>query len=170
MNFYLLNVCLCIQKRTLNVIMRTFMILLCTTAFGIGTTNSFSQEKIVIDSDQSISVYQVFKMVKNQTDYRFIYPNKAFENFPNVSLKKGEIQLGSLLEKCFMGSNYVFELTENKNILVKKKQLFETSEDSQEFVVSGVIKDHTGNPLPGASVVEKGTTNGLKRILMVIFH
>jgi len=160
MNFYLLNVCSCIQKRTLNVIMRTFMILLCTTAFSIGTTNSFSQEKIVIDSDQSISVYQVFKMVKNQTDYRFIYPNKAFENFPNVSLEKGEIQLGSLLEKCFMGSNYVFELTENKNILVKKKQLFETSEDSQEFVVSGVIKDHTGNPLPGASVVEKGTTNG----------
>ena len=59
-----------------------------------------------------------------------------------------------------MGSNYIFELTENKNILVKKKQLFETSEDSQEFVVSGIIKDHKGNPLPGANVVEKGTTNG----------
>jgi TonB-dependent receptor len=140
--------------------MRAFLFFFCTTAFSFSSLSTFSQEKIVIDSDQTISVYQVFKIVKNQTDYRFIYPKTAFENFPNVSLAKGEIQLGSLLEKCFKGSNYVFELTENKNILVKKKQLFEISKDSQEFVVSGVIKDHTGNPLPGASIIEKGTTNG----------
>jgi len=160
MNFYLLNVCSRFRKQTLNIIMRTFMILLCTTAFGFGTINSFSQEKIVIDSDQSISVYQVFKMVKSQTDYRFIYPNKAFKNFPKISLTKGEIQLGNLLEKCFLDSDYVFELTENKNIIVKKNEFFEINEVSQEIVISGVINDHTGIPLPGASVVEKGTTNG----------
>ena len=32
--------------------------------------------------------------------------------------------------------------------------------------VSGTISDASG-PLPGASVLEKGTTNGLKPILMV---
>ena len=32
------------------------------------------------------------------------------------------------------------------------------------FAVKGVIVDKTGFPLPGANVMEKGTSNGLKRI------
>lgn len=33
---------------------------------------------------------------------------------------------------------------------------------AQERVVSGVVKDAAGHPLPGVSVVEKGTTNGVE--------
>src|SRR5690606_27009434 len=32
---------------------------------------------------------------------------------------------------------------------------------SQENVIKGVVKDQTGTPLPGASIVEQGTSNGV---------
>ena len=33
---------------------------------------------------------------------------------------------------------------------------------SQDFIVSGTISDTNGNVLPGASIVEKGTRNGVQ--------
>ena len=66
-----------IRKRLLFSIMKTFIFLLCTTVFGLNTENSFSQEKILIQQDQLVTVDQVFKLIKQQTTYRFIYPKKC---------------------------------------------------------------------------------------------
>lgn len=43
-----------------------------------------------------------------------------------------------------------------------------SSLQADKFKVSGIVKDATGEPVIGASVVEKGTTNGTVTDLMVI--
>lgn len=43
-----------------------------------------------------------------------------------------------------------------------------SSLQADKFKVSGIVKDATGEPVIGASVVEKGTTNGTVLTWMVI--
>ena len=54
-------------KRLLKMIMKIFIFLMCTTVFCFNTENSFSQEKVIIEKDQLVTIDQVFKIIKKQT-------------------------------------------------------------------------------------------------------
>lgn len=159
MEIKIINVRSNFRKRLLILIMRTFIFLLCTTVFGFSSVTGFSQEKIVIDEDKEVTVHEVFKLIKDQTKYRFIYPEALFEKIPKVKLKKGSISLNQLLDQSLVGSHLKFELSKNEIIITKvdntssvvKKQLIE---------IIGHVTDDMGLPLPGANILEKGTTNG----------
>ena len=151
------------RKRSLFMIMRTFIFLLCTTVFSFTTENSFSQEKVTIGKDQLVTVGQVFKIIKQQTNYDFIYQKKLFKKSPKVQLIKGEILVTKLLEKSLSTSNVKFALSENNAIIIKETKAPETLitvDKQQQHEVTGTITDQSGIPLPGANILEKGTANG----------
>jgi len=148
-----------IRKRILFVIMKLFIFLMCTTVFSFTTENLFSQEKVKIDQDQLVTVDQVFKIIKKQTDYRFIYPRELFSDSPKVELKKGWILVSKLLDQSLSNVNLYFELTEGNLIIIREKAL-NIEVKKQEHPVNGVITDENGQPLPGANIIEKGTSNG----------
>jgi TonB-linked SusC/RagA family outer membrane protein len=138
--------------------MRTFIFLLCSTAFGFTSAEVFSQNtKIHIDKDQMVSIDEVFDLLRNQTDYTFIYEEDLFKDVPKVQLKKGTIRANKLLEICFSGKDFELDLKEDKIIIIAKEP---SSTALQTFTVSGTVMDTDGQPLPGANIVEKGTTNG----------
>ena len=58
------------RKKLLTTIMRTFIYLFCTISFAFVSSEGVSQNaKIKIDSDITISVEEVFELIKKQTDY-----------------------------------------------------------------------------------------------------
>ena len=146
-------------KRLLKTIMKTFIFLMCTSVFCLTTDNTFSQEKIMIEKDQLVTVDQVFKIIKKQTEFDFVYPRRVFKNKPKVKLKKGEVTVEELLGISLAGSNFNFELTEQKTVLIKEKPVSLVVE-VQQHQVTGTVKDEYGNELPGASILEEGSTNG----------
>lgn len=143
-------------KRLQLTIMKFFIFLLCTTAFGFTSVNTFSQEKITIDTDKEVSVDEVFRIIKNQTEYRFLYPEDMFSEAPNVELKAGEIELGTLLNRTLAVSKVRYKLSENNTIVIETS----TSEVTQGIQITGTVKDQNNVPLPGVNILEKGTTNG----------
>jgi len=147
------------RKRLFLFIMRMMIFLLCTTVFSFTTTTAFSQEKVFINQDQILSVDEVFKIIQQQTDYHFIYPKKLFKNSPSLQVKKGEILLSNLLDKALKNSVLKYELDENNTILIKKAEI--TYNKRQERInISGVVTDPAGMPLPGVTVLIKGTSRG----------
>ena len=110
MKINFITCCFKIQKRRLLIIMRTFLILFCTTAFSLNSEITFSQEKISIPEDQLVSVGEVFKIIKEQTEYAFIYPKSLFEKAPKIQLYKGEVEVTEILNQIFSFSKVQFEL------------------------------------------------------------
>ncbi len=149
------------RKRPFLILMRTFIILFCTTIYGFSTNSSFSQTKITIDKDQYVTVNQVFRIVKKQTDYAFIIPKKILKDLTKINLKKGEIDLEELLNQTLGLNNLNYELSDDMTIYIREN-LPVSNEDTpiQQFQINGVVTDSDGNPLPGASIIESGTTNG----------
>ncbi|WP_175418838.1 SusC/RagA family TonB-linked outer membrane protein [Aureibaculum algae] len=140
--------------------MRAFIFLLCTTVFSFNTVDSYSQQKIKIKKDMEMSIDEVFKVVSKQSKFSFLYPQELFKDAPKVNLKEGEILLNQLLTNIFSNGDTSFRLSDNNVIIVEKsdpKQL-----EIQKIKISGTVLDESGQPLPGASVVEKGTLNGVQ--------
>ena len=73
-----------LARKRLLFIMKTLILLLCTTVFSFTTVKSFSQEKIKIDADKVVSVDEVFIIIQNQTKFRFLYPDDLFLNASKV--------------------------------------------------------------------------------------
>ena len=150
------------RKRLLMIIMRTFIFLFCATVFALTPDNVISQNsKIKIEEDKTLTVDEVFDLIMNQTDYKFFYEEGIFKNFPNVQVKKGIISTSKLLKRSLSNGSLDITVTANNAILIKEK-LPDTIEVPQQHQISGTVTDQSGQPLPGANIVEKGTSNGVQ--------
>jgi len=159
MKIKLSNVFFCFRKELLLNIMRSFIFLCCVTAFSFTSNGVLSQNaKIKIKVDETLTVDDVFDLIMEQTDYKFIYQEGTFKKFPNVEVKKGIISANDLLQMSLSSGNFNIMLSSNNTVLVEKR--IEPVTKEQGFKVSGTVVDENGEPLPGANIVEKGTTNG----------
>ncbi|MGW9687026.1 SusC/RagA family TonB-linked outer membrane protein [Flagellimonas sp. 2504JD1-5] len=157
-----------IGKPLLRTIMKTFIFLCCTVTLALGPKMGHAQDAdISIDKDKKMTVKQVFKLINKQANYKFIYRHDLVKNAPEVKLKKGTIKTRALLNQCLSPIDFTYEFTGNNTIVVKPKptavednDLQGASDDDLQLQVSGNITDENGGPLPGANILEKGTTNG----------
>ena len=155
------NVFVLVRERLIKTAMRAFIFLWCTNVFCLNVSKTFAQANVTIEKDQSVTIYQVFKIIKQQTDLNFVYPRKVFKDIPDIELKKGTIAVTKLLGQCLSKNNLNFELTDDNTILIKEKAVVVINEVQQK-TINGKITDASGQPIPGVNIVEKGTTNGVQ--------
>ncbi|QTE23680.1 SusC/RagA family TonB-linked outer membrane protein [Polaribacter cellanae] len=142
--------------------MKTFIFLCCTTIFAFTTENGFSQDAdINISKSKTMSVKQVFKLINKQADYKFIYRHDLIKVIPKLPLNKGVIKVSALLNKFLIPYGFSYNLTENNTVIVHKKNTeLNRPIVVQKKTIKGVVLDINNQPLLGASIFEKGTTNG----------
>jgi TonB-linked SusC/RagA family outer membrane protein len=149
-----------LRTKLLKTLMKTLIFFFCSIVFSLTPNHVLSQNvKVVIDHDKTVSIDEVFKLISNQTDYKFIYQTDLFKDLPKVHITKGTIKLNKLLQKCFSVSNYNFEISENNSIVINEK-LDIVVEKTAQKQVTGIIIDNNGVPLPGVNVIVKGTLTG----------
>ncbi|NPA36561.1 MAG: SusC/RagA family TonB-linked outer membrane protein [Chlorobi bacterium] len=149
------------KKRFLFGLINVLLILLLgsTDALGSPTPIAFSKDSnIFIVSDKTITVDEVFELIKKQTDFTFIYKSDLFKDAPKVSLKKGRISPEALLKKSLSYGNFKYEIT-NDNIIVISK-INNPEEQQEKLHISGIVTNVKGEPLPGVNIIENGTSNG----------
>ncbi|MGX1930995.1 SusC/RagA family TonB-linked outer membrane protein [Flagellimonas sp. 2504JD4-2] len=148
-------------EKLLKIMMRTFLFLCFTTALSFAPNDAHSQNaKIVIDKDKEISVSRIFEIIQEQAGYKFVYSDDLIRKAPKVRLKKGIVRTKELLRKGLSPIDCTFEFTENETVIVKKRSKKNVPNVVLQVSVSGTVNDSNGQPLPGANIVEKGTTNG----------
>ncbi|WP_169815728.1 SusC/RagA family TonB-linked outer membrane protein [Pseudotamlana agarivorans] len=150
--------------------MKVFILLFTTVVFSFTPTNGFTQnDKIKIDESQVVSVDEVFKLIKNQTDYTFIYRSNLFEKYPKVAIKKGIIKVNELLGNALSKGNFIFEFSKNNIIVIKDRvEPIAASTPSVTLgsiqvprqTIRGNVVNEKGEPLPGVTVRVKGQNRG----------
>lgn len=148
------------RKWLIRNIMRTFIFLFCTTVFALTPVKTLSQNvKIEVKENKKISVDEFFDLIMQQTDYKFFYEEGIFKDLPKIELKKGVINVNELLKQSLLKANFDITIGKNNTVIIKEKPKSVNSVQ-QKIKVSGKVTDQAGLPLPGANVLEKGTTNG----------
>lgn len=159
MKFKLTDVLFYFRKRLIITIMRTFIFLFCTTIFGFSPASVFSQNsKITIPNDKTVTVDEVFDLIKQQTNCTFIYQEDLFKELPKVHLKKGTIKVNDLLKSSFPAKDFNFSFTSNNTIVINEvKPAPEKAGQSTWIEVKGLVTNQKKEPLAGVNIKVNGT-------------
>ena len=131
------------------------------------TANIYSQNANIKLSMHDVALFDVIKEIQKQTEFTFFY---SPDDVKDVIVSKVELEKASLesaLDLCLKGTNLNYEIVHKAVILKKEKKLMKgpptepALQQPQKRDISGTVKDSKGIPLPGVTVVVKGTTLGI---------
>ena len=130
-----------------------FFLQICTTAYA---------QSITIDK-KNVSLMEVFKDIRKQTDYDFIYTDKQLATAKNVSITVTNASIKQVLDKCFENQVLFYRINDKTITIEAKKTTSEERKVDRSMVidVSGTVIDEEGLPLVGASITIKGMANVL---------
>lgn len=119
--------------------------------------NSIYAQSVKIDlSVRNQSLKQFIEQIETKTDYTFML-DQTIDQTQMITVDARQENLDAILKKAFAGKQISYEFA-GKQILLKLPALNQ-NEDSRK--VTGVVKDQNGEPVIGANVFQKGTTNGV---------
>lgn len=135
---------------------RFLLALLC---FSLASGYLAYAQKVTINL-QNVKLEKVFDAITKQTGLSVAYSRPTVNPDQNVSISATNEELSDVLKRLFAGTNVAFEIGEEKIYLKDGKTSSNGSQQVKTKNVSGVIVDTNGEPVIGASVLVKGTTNG----------
>ncbi|MCX6327049.1 MAG: SusC/RagA family TonB-linked outer membrane protein [Bacteroidia bacterium] len=119
---------------------------------GFAATGYSQPEKVTIQLKDA-SMKDLFNNIEHQTSYKFLYRDDAVENI-RINLDEANIPLDQILNQALEGSKFGYKILANNLIVIAPTELL------QQQKISGTVTDEKGNPLPGVTIVVKGTTLG----------
>lgn len=119
---------------------------------------AYSQEVRLNLGVQNCTVSELLSALGKQTGYNFFFNNSHIDVNRRVAVNTNGKDVFAILDNVFAGTNVVYSV-KNKRIIfsVKEEQVVK---QISTHTASGIITDELGEPVIGASVIEKGTTNG----------
>ncbi|MDR2146912.1 MAG: TonB-dependent receptor [Tannerella sp.] len=136
--------------------MKISVLLLCVEIFSL-SASVYSQDVRISVRLENKPVSDVFTAIKTQTDYSFWYDVKDVDVHQPVTLYAENETVKTVLSQALKEQDVDFAVYGNHIIIAKKGTLVL----QQEITVSGTVTDQNGEPLPGVSVIVKGTTIGI---------
>lgn len=104
----------------------------------------------------NVSVKKAMTELQTKSGYSFVYIAGDVDTDRTVSINA--TQLKDAVAQILKGQNVSYEI-QGKNIVIKKGSQQQVTSGKRKKV-TGTVKDANGEPIIGATVVEKGTTNG----------
>lgn len=136
--------------------------------------NSFSQNAKINLNIENGTIQEVLEEIESKSEFRFFYRSGEIDDNRKVSLSVKNKKISYILDLIFKDRPVTYSLVDNQIVLKrtldginKNKEPAQIPEKSPpplvsvQQTVSGTITDNQGIPVPGANVVEKGTTNGV---------
>ena len=149
----------------INLKIRLSFFLIIVALFQINANYGYGQNtKISIDLSQ-VTLAEVFSEIESKTEFKFLYKNKEVDLNRIISIEIRKKRISSVLDKIFNNKPLSYEIF-GKHIIIKKATAPPKPKEKTvqpkvvQLEISGTVSDKNGHPLSGASIVEKGTTNG----------
>lgn len=143
--------------------MRITVLLFFACFFSV-SANSYSQNAKVSIQIKNGTLNDVIHSIKAQTDYSFwIDADEVDMNRPvSVAVKNKRVR--DVLSHILESQDLTFTMNGNHIVIMKEKApveaIYTTQIQQQTKKITGTIKDIKGEPIIGANIVVKGTTNG----------
>lgn len=113
-------------------------------------TVSFGSNKVTLKS--------AFEKIEQSSKYKVAYNSSQLDANRTVTLTKKSDDVFGMLNQLLKGTNCTYEL-EGNYIIIKSQQKGKAQSHGKKIKVKGVVKDETGEPVIGATVMEKGSAN-----------
>ncbi len=151
-----------IQKILLIMKLATLFTLVFTVMVSAST---YSQTTKLNLSFENSTIEQVLLEIENSSQFIFIYESGTIDRSLKRTISVKEQTIDEVLTELLEGTGVSYKIDDRQVSLYKDKSLVKSdnsgvSSSTQQGKISGKVIDSTGQPLPGVTIIVKGTTTG----------
>ena len=143
-------------------IMKLTLILCFLAITQILAVNSYSQTAKLSLKMEDATVKDVLLEIEKNSEFYFLYSNKLIDVNRRVNVNLNDKSINEVLDQLFEGEQVNYSIVD-RQIILSPEKIYESEimpESQQEKGVTGKVTDSKGIPLPGVTVLVKGTTHG----------
>jgi TonB-linked SusC/RagA family outer membrane protein len=126
--------------------------------FCFATGYAQQGQRVTVNLDHA-SLKDVFNAIEKQTTYRFSYRDVVIDSQKDVSLNKTQAAVSDVLDEALKGRTLTYRILSPESIVISEKQQNGVQKGGIR-TLTGVVKDASGEPLVGVSILVEGTTDG----------
>ncbi|MGQ7870942.1 SusC/RagA family TonB-linked outer membrane protein [Sunxiuqinia sp. sy24] len=136
--------------------MRTTLFLMVLSVMQLYAVGSYSQSTRMSLNLRNVPIKQVLKEIEDQSEFYFIYDATVVDVEKVVSVNAKNRLVPEILDDVFENADVEYKIA-NRQIAISASN---PDRSSQKHAVSGKVTDSSAEPLPGVTVLVKGTTQG----------
>ncbi len=148
------------------MIMKLTICLFLVSTLGVLAHSSYAQKTKLTLNFKETPLEQVLSTIEDQSEFYFLYSKKVVDVERKVDISVTEETVPKILDLLLLNSNETYVINGRQIVLTVPGDTWSPSssytfaEVQQQRSVSGKVTDSAGQPLPGVSIVIKGTTQG----------
>lgn len=135
-----------------------WLLLVCTLQLQAAAFSQHTKFDIAL---KHVTVSEVFRYLEEVSVYRFVYDSDVVDRMDRVSVNMKGTELRQVLESVLRDSGMGYVVEDDIVIIRPEAAKVPGAEAPQPVQIKGVVKDKTGQVLPGVTVLLKGTTAGV---------
>jgi TonB-linked SusC/RagA family outer membrane protein len=142
-------------------IMRIFLLLITLGLSSAFANDASAQTKIDVNV-HNVTLEELFKDIQGKSEFIFFYRDNVLNYNVSVNLKNAT--LSTILDTALVGTNLTYKVDERQVIIKESLNVLPTNSGinpQQQKIITGTVLDAIGDPLPGATVLIKGTAIGV---------
>ncbi|MDR0698999.1 MAG: TonB-dependent receptor [Tannerella sp.] len=121
----------------------------------------YAQSTKLSVSVKNESLEKIFKDIADQSDFLFFYNAEDVDKNEKISLDKRNCSIEDILKEISRETGLVYTIKDRHIVLTHHPEYLQMITSQSYRRVEGVVLDANNEPVTGANVVEKGTTNGV---------
>lgn len=122
------------------------------------SAKSFSQEVVTIKM-ADVSFQEIVREIERQSSVTFLYNHEYVKALNHLTLDVKKMKIEEVMSRLLKDTSLGYSFVDNTMIITMKPTSIEQTPRIRN--VKGVVVDVNGNPLPGVTVMIKGTTLGV---------
>ncbi|MFB2118510.1 TonB-dependent receptor [Parapedobacter sp. 2B3] len=139
-------------------IMKLTVFLLLLSVISVFASKSYSQTTLLNLDMENSTVKEVLRNIEKQSEFVFMYSEKLIDVNHEVSVTVKNKKINEVLDELFAGTDVSYKVKDRFVLLTTPEVTGSDFMAQQQKLVSGKVTDSGGLPLPGVTVVVKGTT------------
>ncbi len=139
--------------RLISLTMKFTIILIFINVVSIyGTV--YSQNVFISLDVKNTSLKDVLREIEDKTEFSFLYKADMDQQYQMVDLNEEHTSINDVLVKLSDKLKFNYKILDNSIIVLTEK------EQIQQNSISGTVTNSSGEPIPGVTLIIKGTTRG----------
>lgn len=150
------------KRKWLKILLQMKIVIFLTFVFSLSATAGvYSQGQRVSLEFEDATILEVLNEIKSQTGLRFIYNEDKMEELDAINLDASDMRVDETLEEIFKDTELECQFYDDVIMIIDRKYETPKELEQEKKTFTGQVTDKEGIPLPGVSVVIKGTNTGV---------
>lgn len=149
-----------LEKILLKMKLTAAIFLFCLASVSAST---YAQNTRLDISSKGKSIVELFREIEEKSEFYFFYQKEDLKEMNDVSVDVKNATVMEILDKVLAGTNLDYKVVDRYIVVRKSGDTFGENiitAQQQQRAISGKVTDTRNQPLPGVTVVVKGTTQG----------